>query len=462
MTEHPDTSASRSRSPSIATFLSFLWPGLGQWYAGRPRAALLFALPVGAALAVVGFLVDWSPNTLAARLLSPRFSIALLVLVALAGVLRLLAMADALWTAARQPRRWWRRPAPLLFILLSVVVVSAHVAAGNVVWSFYRASSAIFVVDPSAAPVTPTPSPDPAITPHPEATPTAPEPTVEVTPVPPPDSRLTVLFVGRDFAPGRTHALTDTLLVATVDPLTEEVAMISFPRDIARFPLTDGTTYEAKINTLLSHFERDPDPFGMAPLSELTRELGNLLGIEIDYYASIDLRGFERMIDLVGGVDIVNPREIADPSYGVDGFYLPAGPAHLDGATALKYVRSRMGAGDNDFTRARRQQQVLVALQQRLRDPLVLGRLPEVLDAASETVRTNYPADRAGEILGLAELVDDPHVRGYVLGPRRFAERPPPEETGGLYLLELKLDAVEELSIEIFGSDSRYFSTSAP
>ena len=90
----------------------------------------------------------------------------------------------------------------------------------------------------------------------------------------------------------------------------------------------------------------------------------------IHYYAAIDLAGFRRMIDLVGGVTIDNPKPIIDPRYdwldGRHGFELSAGKHKLNGANALAYVRSRQGVGDSDFTRARRQQQVLLALRSKL------------------------------------------------------------------------------------------------
>lgn len=87
-------------------------------------------------------------------------------------------------------------------------------------------------------------------------------------------------------------------------------------------------------------------------MTSLVKEMGFLLGAPVHYYAAIDLAGFQRMIDLVDGVTVDNPRAIDDPS----GFKLSAGTHRLDGRTALAYVRSRKGLGDSDFSRARRQQ----------------------------------------------------------------------------------------------------------
>jgi len=236
--------------------------------------------------------------------------------------------------------------------------------------------------------------------------------------------------------------------------------MISFPRDIARFPLWDGRTFTGKINSLMTHAAQRPKEFPDGGLGTVTRELGYLLGVPIDYYAAINLDGFERLINEVDGVTIVNDKAIADPAYGGwkdgrIGFFLPAGTHLLDGPNALAYVRSRKGAGDNDFTRARRQQQLLVALRKKLTDPAMLPRLSGVLDATASAVTTNFPPGRLSELLDLGSGVKDDEIRRFVLGPP-YAVHPPTDTTGGIYILSLDFDRVAKLSVDLFGSDSRY------
>jgi anionic cell wall polymer biosynthesis LytR-Cps2A-Psr (LCP) family protein len=192
----------------------------------------------------------------------------------------------------------------------------------------------------------------------------------------------------------------------------------------------------------------------------LAKELEFLLGIPIQYTASINLVGFEKMVNLVGGIDVVVDRQIADPSYdwfdGTYGFFLSAGKHHLDGRTALAYVRSRQGVGDNDFTRARRQQQLLVALKDEMTDPSVLAKLPQLLDVASQTVTTNVPPEKARDYIELAGSIDEANISRYVLGPP-YAVHPPTNTTGGTYILRLDLTKVAVLSVDLFGTDSRYF-----
>jgi len=203
-----------------------------------------------------------------------------------------------------------------------------------------------------------------------------------------------------------------------------------------------------------------PADYPDGALTSMVKEIGFLLGAPIHYYAAIDLAGFRRMIDLVGGVTVDNPRAIADPRYdwldGRHGFFLSAGVHKLDGTTALAYVRSRQGEGDSDFTRARRQQQVLLALRDQLTKPQNLASIPSLLDAAGDTIRTNFPSDRVGEMIDLAQRANTDTVQQIVLGPRKYAELIPPSETGGIYQLRFKMDELARLSIKILGDESRY------
>jgi LCP family protein required for cell wall assembly len=278
-------------------------------------------------------------------------------------------------------------------------------------------------------------------------------------PTAPPTDRLTILLTGVDSSRDRNHALTDTLLVLSVNRDTNEAVMLSLPRDIANFPLYSGGTFRGKINALMSTAERDKDRFPDGAMGTLTRQVGFLIGIPVDHYASVNLDGFRRMVDLVGGVDIDNPRWINDPAYdwldGTYGFRLAPGEHHLNGRMALAYVRSRMGAGDNDFTRAARQQQLLVALRTKLADPGILNKLPAILEVASTTIRTDFPADEVPENLVLAQQIGDDAIQRYVLGPP-YSIHPPTSSTGGIYTLNLDFDRMAALSIELFGGDSAY------
>jgi len=153
------------------------------------------------------------------------------------------------------------------------------------------------------------------------------------------------------------------------------------------------------------------------------------------------------MVDVLGGVTVNVTRAIDDPRYDwLDGspygFYLSAGVHVLDSRTALAFVRSRQGLGDSDFTRAARQQQLLVALRHKLTDPAMIPQVPSLLAIAGETIRTNFPPARLGEMLALAERTDDSRHRSgrapaaELFGPPanghdRRQLHPPPRPRGG-------------------------------
>ena len=342
-----------------------------------------------------------------------------------------------------------------LVLGLGLIVVLTHAWAGWVAFAFYQAGDKAFVAEHL---------PDATQTPVQGSAGSSLGNEYLATPMATPKSahdRINILLTGMDTEEKRQNELTDSLLIASVDPETHEVALISFPRDISLFPLYNGQTYRGKINSFMSWAKRHPKDFPDGGLTSLVREMGYLLGAPIHYYTAIDLEGFRKMIDLVDGVTIDNPRAINDARYdwldGTHGFFLSAGKHKLDGRTALAYVRSRQGFGDSDFSRARRQQQVLLALREKLTKPENLPKIPDLVKAAGDTIKTNFPAERIGEMVDLAQEVDNDKVKQYVLGPSKYSERVPASESGGVYMLRLKMDALEKLSISIFGDQSRYY-----
>jgi LCP family protein required for cell wall assembly len=220
-----------------------------------------------------------------------------------------------------------------------------------------------------------------------------------------------MLLIGVDRSPNRTTNLTDTMIVASIDPVGRTVSMISVPRDLIDVPLGNGDRFGPKINSLVDYADRHPDEFPEGGVAALRTAIGALLGIEIHYGAEIDLFGFRDMIDSVGGVDVEVTRPIDDPGYDDVGFAIGVGHHHLDGKTALAYVRSRKGLGDSDFTRAIRQQQVLVALRDAVtQDGSVLWELPGLMDAVGDTVRTDLPPSRLPQLAALMDEIDDGSV----------------------------------------------------
>ncbi len=106
---------------------------------------------------------------------------------------------------------------------------------------------------------------------------------------------------------------------------------------------------------------------------------------------------------------------------------------------ALAYARSRQGIGDSDFSRARRQQQIIVALRDKLTRPESLTKIPDLLDAASSMIRTNFPVSKAADFVDIARNVDPDAVKRQVLGPP-YSKHPPTSSTGGTYILKLDME----------------------
>ncbi len=448
--------AAGRRSPAVAALLSFVLPGLGHLYLGRRRPALIYALPViGIALLLALRLVTDGLDVVAVEMFSASLSLTVLGIAIVLGLWWLVALADA-FNAAGGRRPWRTGPTALAAVLVLVIATVSSYTAYNA-WAFYDAGQHIFVGNgPDSA--TPTPanpgasglavaSSDPSFA---DATPYE---------TPQPGShRITVLLTGIDSSPTRDHSLNDTMIVVSLDTTTGKVAMVSFARDTAGFKLWDGRTYAGKINSLMSYAQSNPSQFKLGGINTLVKELSYLLGVPINYYAAVNLPGFTALVDAAGGVTVHNNTAINDPSYGgwTDtrpvGFHLSVGTHTLDGQSALAYARSRMGPANNDFVRARRQQQLILALEQKLASPSMLPRLPGIIRAMGNTVRTNYPADNLAQILDAVKNVDESNITRVVLGPP-YAVRSNDPST---YSLTLDMSKLATLSVKLFGSESAY------
>lgn len=445
-------------SATIAAILSFILPGLGHAYLGRRRAAIVFALPTIAVLLAILLEVIGGVDSVLANLITPSGAMTVLVLVLLTGAWRIIAMVDAVAIARRSARL---RPMAIgVTGALVAVTLMTHGAVAYMAYTMYDAGSRIFVAGgPDDIEPTPGPVGSDGIT----AEPTDPGDEYLATPMATPetvDSRINILLTGVDSAESRSTSLTDTLLLVSVNPADGSVVMLSFPRDISNFPMYDGGTFTGKINSLMTYARNHKKQYPDGPFPTLINEIGYLAGVPIHYYAAIDLDGFRRMINEVGGVTVDNERAINDPRYdwmdgSAPGFYLKAGKVKLNGRTALAFARSRQGVGDNDFTRAARQQQLLVALRDKLVTPEMITSVPALVRVAGDTIRTNLPTDRLQEFITLAREVDGDRIQRYVLGPP-YAVHPPTASTGGTYTLRLRMDRLAKLSRELFGSDSRY------
>lgn len=230
------------------------------------------------------------------------------------------------------------------------------------------------------------------------------------------DGRVNVLIIGIG-GEGHTGAnLNDVNIVVSIDPTNNQVSMLSIPRDLY---LTIPGYYTTRINAAYALGEDDPDTTGAAVLTETVE---SMLDINIHYFVTVDFKGFIRVVDRLGGINVDVKESIYDPfiensfGSGQQVFRVEPGEQHMDGAFALQYARSRKTT--SDFDRARRQQIVLQAVKQKA---LSLGtfsnplKLADLIDAIGSHIRTDIQIGEMLRMVEIAQLISDDAVRSAVL-----------------------------------------------
>lgn len=232
-------------------------------------------------------------------------------------------------------------------------------------------------------------------------------------------NRINILVLGVG-GPGHDGSyLSDTNIIMSLKPSTGEVAMISIPRDL--MVKYENYGYQ-KINAVSSYSElKNPGQGG-----DITRQFfSKQFNIDIPYYVRVDFQAFKDIINAVGGVDIDVPVSFTDYSYpGANYSYQTVsfvkGPRTLDGEQALIYSRSRHGNNGegSDFARSRRQQQVLLALKQKLlsagtlANPLVLK---DIYDSLIAHVKTNLTFNQIIYLAGVSQHINKEQVKNVVI-----------------------------------------------
>ena len=397
----------RRRSRYLPAFLDALIPGLGHLIAGRWRRALLFVSPLLVGLLTGAWMVaTMSGPRIAASLLSNEVIWGLLAAQGLLLASRLIAVASSLFDPAF-PRPGRRDLLPIALLLVFVIAPQAY--AGYATEVAREAADEIFVEPPAAVVPTVSAAPDPSFLSTPA--PGLPSPSPSPSPVSG-SQRVTALIIGVDSGVGRNTYLTDTMIIVSLDKATRTVSMLSIPRDMVDVPMADGRTYRDKVNSLVAYARHHPEQFpgsNGTGFDVLMGALSTLTQVPIDYYAKVDLAGFVRVVDVLGGVNVNVAHSFCDPGYHeygfTNGYSITAGLHHLDGQQALGYARVRKASGESDFTRAARQQEVISGIRDAvvhggfLNDPIGL------LQALGKTVETNVPRDLLPDLADLATQV---------------------------------------------------------
>lgn len=265
-------------------------------------------------------------------------------------------------------------------------------------------------------------------------------------------SRFTVLVMGLDRRPGEDGLAfrTDTMLLVSMDPLSNSLGVLSIPRDL--YVDVPGYSQLQRVNTPMVLGElRQP---GFGPQLAMQTVQYNL-GIRVHDYVIVDFNAFVRFVDIIGGIEMdvpyaINDALYPDMNYGYDPFYIRAGRQVLDGATALKYARTRHG--DNDFQRAARQQAVMYAVRDRLFTADALTQLiiqaPTVWAALSEGVYTGLTLEQVVQLALYLKNIPAENIHTGVINEAYTMNWTTPQ---GAAVLVPDRARLGQLMVEVFG-----------
>jgi LCP family protein required for cell wall assembly len=250
------------------------------------------------------------------------------------------------------------------------------------------------------------------------------------------DGRLNLLLIGSDAGPDRWSLRTDTIMVLRVDVATGHAAFFGIPRNLINVPLApeDQTTFPNNrfpdlVNEVYTYAMAHPDEFpggdarGFRAVAGAIQEL---VGVRLDGMVVVNLAGFVRLVNALGGLWIDVPSTLIDTNYPLEdgtghiAVEFDPGCQHLDGRMALAYARSRQQ--DSDYGRMHRQQTVLLALRRQF-DPLaLLPKIPDLLDAAGATLWTTLTPRQLADMARLASRVKVNQVQTFFFTPHAYPE----------------------------------------
>lgn len=262
--------------------------------------------------------------------------------------------------------------------------------------------------------------------------------------------RQTILLMGLDRRPNETYPTrTDTMMLISLKPETNQASILSVPRDL--YVDIPGFGRE-RINAayVLGAINNGGEAAG-AQLAMDTIERN--LGVHVDHYVMVDFQTVINLVDAFGGLTVNVEETIDDPlypdmNYGYDPLYIPAGVQTLDGATALKYMRTRHG--DSDFERSRRQQNAMMALREQLLGLGATGlarRVPTVWNELQSGVFTDLALN---DILGLVNAGTEFSAESIKSGVIDYNYVYSYRTSGGASVLVLKTEEVSGLIAELF------------
>jgi polyisoprenyl-teichoic acid--peptidoglycan teichoic acid transferase len=268
------------------------------------------------------------------------------------------------------------------------------------------------------------------------------------------NSRFTMLAMGLDRRTGETGLgfRTDTMMLVSIDPVTDSIGVLSIPRDL--FVEMPGYASLQRVNSAMIFGELDQPGYG--PRLAMQTVQYNL-GMRVNDYLAVDFRTVITVVDAIGGVEIDVPYNIADYqmpdlNFGYDPLILQAGPQLMNGYTALRYARTRHG--DSDFERARRQQQVIFAIRDRILNlnmlPQMIVNAPGMLSNLQDNIYTGLSLDQMIQLALYVKDVPPENIRTGVIDGRYIMPYITPE---GASVLIPNRSMLGLLMVEVFGEN---------
>jgi len=257
--------------------------------------------------------------------------------------------------------------------------------------------------------------------------------------------RINILLLGSDAGDGRLGTRTDTMITASIDTRTGRTTLFALPRNTqnAQFPpgsklakqFPNGFTdpkhpdsSEYLLNALYTYGTEHPDlvppggPSKYPGLNLVFDTIGNMLGLDLDYYIEVNMAGFSSIVDALGGVDVnVGPERV--PMGGIGPFgevvkpfgYIEAGQQHLSGDQALWFARSRTNT--SDYTRMGRQRCLIKYIVEQNPPTKILDNFRGVAQATSDNVSTNIPQDVLPAFMQLAMKIKEQPLESISFDP---------------------------------------------
>jgi len=267
-------------------------------------------------------------------------------------------------------------------------------------------------------------------------------------------SRFTMVVVGLDRRPGQTGLAfrTDTMMLISIDPQTNQIGILSIPRDL--YVDVPGYSRLLRINTPMAYGETSRPGYGPILMMQTVQKN---FGIRVNDYMAVDFRAFIDVIDAVGGIEITTTYTINDPlypdmNYGYDPFYLAAGTHQLDGYDALRFARTRHG--DSDIRRAERQQQVLFAVRDKILRldmiPTLILQAPALWQAWQEHVYTRLTLE---QVIQLGLYAKDIPAESIKTGVMDYYYLQPYTTPDGQAVLIPNRSRMPQLMIDVFGQN---------